>query len=255
MWVAGSEGLSRFEILRKNQPTTVGVYLRSANSSRGQENYEVYINGIGDDTAELIRTIRTSGISRMDMVGSNLRTVVLKPAVTYVNGQGRFNITALNNTRTFYFNSSRKLNLDINPIPAGWVKNKIGDGVDRVATPEKPAIVDITFIRNIGNQQEFEVSIIGRGQPLEDLIRVLISGIKRVDLIGNQSRTTTLNIIPFKTQLENGDSKLSLRVLALPTTRTFYVNSSKRDIKAVPGKIPAGWKLNNNKDGLDRIIK
>jgi hypothetical protein len=254
-WVPNlSENNRKISLVRLNYPLNVRITLKSANSSNGSEIYDVYINGIGDDAAELIRTIRTSGIKRVDSVGNRLVTTVVKPNIVY-DGQGRFIITALKNTKTFYANPSRRLNIDFTPMPNGWVKNKNGDGVDRVATPEKPAIVDITLIRNIGNQQEFEVSIIGSGQPLEDLNSVIVGGIKRVDLIGNQLRTTTLNIIPFKTQIGNGNSKLSLRVRALPNTRTFYVNSSKRDIKAVPGKIPAGWKLNNNQYGIDRIIK
>ena len=216
MWVVGTEGLNRFEILRKNQPTTIGVYLRSANSSRGQENYEVYINGIGDDTAELIRTIRTSGISRMDMVGSNLRTVVLKPAVTYANGQGRFNITALNNTRTFYVNSSRKLNMDINPIPAGWVKNKNGDGIDRVALE---TLADITFAASPWQypsyNQEIDLIIRRANKPFIDTFNK--NGMLIVNNYGS-TRKLSLKISP------DGYLKTRITLNIVKTQKLVFVN-------------------------------
>ncbi len=134
-----SDGNRKFSIIRKSEKTIVGITLISK-LPNGQETYQVYINGVGDDSAELIRTIRTTGIKRMDLVGSNLRTTVVKPAVTYANGQGKFNVTALNNTRTFYVTPSRKLNIDISSIPAGWVKNKNGDGFDRLEQDIKPVI-------------------------------------------------------------------------------------------------------------------
>lgn len=237
-----------FSLVRNNESTNIGVYIKSGNSTTGQTNLEFLINGIGDNSANFIRSIRVEGVRRMDRIGSTYRTTIVRPNVVYRNGQGVMNITALSNTSTIYFGLG-DLKVQFLPVPSGWRVNPKGDGLDRDFQTENPSVVDITLISMANKSQTYEVRVSGNA-ALKQINEIISSkGINRVDGTSyNNSKTTTFYPIP---RMYNG--YFTFTVTALPNTLSFYVNSPHRDIKAVPGKIPAGWKINQNSDGLDRI--
>ena len=249
-WTISLNDESRtFSLVRNNESTNIGVYLKSANSTTGQTNLEFLINGIGDDTAKVIRSIRTNGVKRIDRVGfDTYRTATVRPVVTY-NGQGQMIISALSTTSSIYLVLDNNTKVEFLPVPKGWQVNQKGDGLDRISSAVKPSVVDITLISTSGKNATYLVTVTGEGAYKQILEIINTKGINRVDGTSfNNSKTTTLRPIP-----RMFEGSFSFTVTALPNTISFYVNSSEKNLFAVPGKIPAGWKINQNFDGLDRI--
>jgi len=111
--------------------------------------------------------------------------------------------------------------------------------------------VDITLLSRNERFETFEVKITGTGQGSKD-IRDFITrrGVKRIDESSNGRRVTSV----VRPVIKNGKGFFSFTLIAYPNTLTFYVDSPKSNIQAIPGKIPSGWAINGKMDGLDRVV-
>ena len=117
------------------------------------------------------------------------------------------------------------------------------------------AVVDIVSKGRQGANEIFEVKVTGAGKGADSIRNIIFkSGVIRLDGASYSSaRYTILKPITYE---EVGGGAFTFTVTALPNTLTFYVNAGTNasiSIDAKPGKIPAGWKINNKMDGLDRI--
>jgi len=251
-WKPGPDGLS---IVRESEQAVVDVNLvRTVNN---QQTFDVVIKGVGEGANSIVKTLRLRGLKRID--GKNYtsaKTTVLKPQVQVGDGFFRFSVVALPQTLTFYADSMDR-NVDAVPgkIPSGWKLNSNKDGIDRDIKISDLAVVDVTFKGNVGKEEVYEVKVTGdrNSQGVKDIINIIsTSGVIRLDGRNyNSARVTVLS-----PKINYGNGFLTFEVRAVSDTLTFFVNAPNainRSVQAEPGKIPAGWKINGKRDGLDRI--
>ncbi|NBO17462.1 MAG: hypothetical protein EBV07_01040, partial [Proteobacteria bacterium] len=117
------------------------------------------------------------------------------------------------------------------------------------------AVVDIVSKGKQGANEVFEVTVTGAGRGAGQIMDIIKNnGVVRLDGPNFQQAKYTI----LKPQVKSQIGSFSFEVIALPNTLTFYVNSGasyNNYVDAKPGKIPAGWKINNKMDGLDRISR
>ena len=115
------------------------------------------------------------------------------------------------------------------------------------------AVVDIVSKGRQGANEVFEVRVNGAGKGAGAIFAIIKEkGVVRLDGPNFQQAKYTI----LKPEVKSQVGYFTFDVVALPNTLNFYVNAGTNasiNIDAKPGKIPAGWKINNKMDGLDRI--
>ena len=133
-------------------------------------------------------------------------------------------------------------------LPETSINNYLGTKVNYGT-----AVVDIVSKGRQGANEVFEVTVNGAGRGAGQIMDIIKNkGVVRLDGPNFQQAKYTI----LKPQVKSQVGSFSFEVIALPNTLNFYVNSGasyNNYVDAKPGKIPAGWKINNKMDGLDRI--
>lgn len=112
------------------------------------------------------------------------------------------------------------------------------------------AKVDVTLISKTDKFETYEVRVTGTGQGSKDIRDIITRrGVKRIDGVDYNNSKISL----VRPSIVNGNGFFTFNLIAYPNTLTFYVDSPSFYVKAEAGKVPAGWKINNKRDGLDRI--
>lgn len=241
-----------FSIRRKDEKANVRVTLISVNNNTGQMNLEFLINGIGNDSAALIRSIRMNGVKRIDRRGDTPITATVRPNLRIMQGQGKFNLQALRNTSTFYFLLG-DVKVEFLPIPSGWSVNQNGDGIDRVVLGLPPRI-SITEVKLSGGA-ESNFNFIVRAENKSDMDTILSTlkdnGVTVTRCIGDQKCYYPIQ----NPNVVCGDyvtvgCRFSVRV---PNDAQYiYFNYKNNYINSVIQQTPRNWVPNGNGDGIDK---
>lgn len=243
-----------FSIRRKNEKANVRVTLLSVNNNTGQMNLEFLINGIGNDSAALIRSIRMNGVRRIDKRGDFPSTITLRPNVSVSQGQGKFNMQALKNTSTIYF-ALGNLKVEFLPILSGWSVNKNGDGIDRVVLglPPRISITEVKLAGGVESNFNFIVRADNKSDMNTILSTIKDSGVTVTRCIGDQKCYYPVQ----KPNVVCGDyvtvgCRFSVRV---PNDAQYiYFNYRNNYINSAIQQTPRNWVPNGNGDGINKKI-
>ena len=249
----------QLRITRKNESTNLGVYLKNVNTSTGQQNLEILINGIGDNTANLIRNLRTVGLTRVNMVGDKETLNIVKPVINYRNGQGVFSITALKNTKSFILPTKvgdiSSVNLDINPVPSNWKVVSDGKGIERTSMGVSSVIRVVSTPIAGSTDTNFNFTVLAGKSDMEKVLSTLENdGVTVTKCTGDEKCFYPVQKIKGAAcgDYLTAGCKFSVRVPNDATMIYFNYkqgNSVSSDMKL----LPKGWRAAENGTGLNKF--